>query len=103
MNQVSRIRRKSSGCIKNRIGVSIDHFQFTIDWNMRNNHIASIFQSIPTRCSSIHIERLNEILFDKICPIFRSEERRVGKECRAGWAPARDREKEAEEERRGGR
>ena len=91
MDEIYRVVRYIRSCRKAEIDCTV-----TIDKKETHLILNALSKQIPMKVNEIHVdeyvcpacgaENLNGD-FKKICYHFRSEERRVGKECRSRWSP----------------
>jgi len=62
-----------------------------IQSNMNSKDIVEVWKNTIDIFNKYNVpiseKKLNEIVHGSVLPILRSEERRVGKECRSRWSP----------------
>ena len=76
------------GALKNWVDMQNTHeaFFFVADWHALTSNYADTTK-LPQFVRDMVVDWLSAGLDPEKCAIYRSEERRVGKECRSRWSP----------------
>ena len=91
---MKNIRRKKIPALRRKLGIVFQDFQLLTDRTVRDN-LKFVLKATGWKEKALIDERIEEVLKQvemegkgyKMPSLCRSEERRVGKECRSRWSP----------------